>query len=257
MNYNYEVRQVPTAKILDHVDASVDIVVLSAVQYAKGYRCPLIKLGEACSQGGIPFILNATQSVGAFPIDNNKIAATAIVGSLHKWFCAGYGCSFFYLDRNKVPHFNAPLVGWLSVKDPMAMSNNKLDLVPTVRVNEAGVPNFMMIHAVKAALELILSLNPECIADKILELNHRLYTRLKEEGFEILSQHVDDLDWESSTNSGTLLVATSQAEELKVQLAEKNVYVSARSGALRIATHYYNNESDIEVLIRALKELKV
>jgi selenocysteine lyase/cysteine desulfurase len=45
------------------------------------------------------------------------------------------------------------------------------------------------------------------------------------------------------------------ALEIVRKLEEKKIVVSARGGGIRVSPHFYNNEEDIDTLIRALRAL--
>jgi selenocysteine lyase/cysteine desulfurase len=46
--------------------------------------------------------------------------------------------------------------------------------------------------------------------------------------------------------------APYQAQDVAAALAEQQVMVSPRSGSVRVAFHFYNNERDVRVALEAL-----
>ena len=53
-----------------------------------------------------------------------------------------------------------------------------------------------------------------------------------------------------------ITVASTDEYALVAALAERNIVGSCRDGNLRISAHFYNNETDVDAVINALKENK-
>jgi selenocysteine lyase/cysteine desulfurase len=69
----------------------VDIVALSHVQYNSGYRLPLAEIGALCREHGVYFIVDATQSLGAIPVNVMSDKIDVLISSNYKWMNAGFG----------------------------------------------------------------------------------------------------------------------------------------------------------------------
>jgi len=55
--------------------------------------------------------------------------------------------------------------------------------------------------------------------------------------------------------SGITLVDLINAGEVKTKLQDRNVWVTARQGGLRVSVHAYNNAADVEWLLQELELL--
>ncbi len=238
-------------EILAAINENTAAVVCSAIQFGTGYRMNINELGKKLALKEIPFLVNGTQALGAFPIDTKSAQISALTASCHKWMGAGYGVSVFYVSDALKERFKWPMAGWLSVEDPMAMSNDLSPLKKETSAIELGVPPFSAMAGLDATCEVILELGIENIAQRIFYLAKVLEKKLNDAGVSILSGR-DELSFEDSINSGIITIAVDNPEELEASLRSKGIFVSARRGSLRLSVHYYNNESDFDRLLEYL-----
>lgn len=70
---------------------------LSHVNNVTGEKIPANKIGAVLKEYNIPFILDASQSIGCVPIDVEKMYATAVVFAGHKFLNAPQGTGGFYI----------------------------------------------------------------------------------------------------------------------------------------------------------------
>lgn len=217
-------------------------LLLSHVQFSNGCRQDLSVFGAL--KGSRRFVVCASQSAGAFPIDVQGQRIDALVSAGHKWMCAGYGAGFLYV-RNGLLARPPRTIGWLSVQDPFAFDNQQYALLPTAERYELGCPSFAPILALGAALEFLMGLGIDAIASRVLTLNLHLTDRLKEAGVEVLSpggQH----------RSGETLCRVPDPARAAVYLEANGVLVTQKPEGVRIATHFFNNEEDIDRCVAAL-----
>lgn len=253
IHHGFEVDSVPHSRLLERLQRDHAALVVSAIQYSTGHRMPLIELGSRAKELGVPFFVNATQAIGAFPIPLKEASVSAMTASCHKWLCAGYGVSLFYTQKEYRERHSWPLAGWLSVNDPMAMENQFLDLKETTSANELGVPPFIVVSAVAEAMKKADQIGIENIAERIWTLSHHLEKELLDIGLTIRSERDQAPEWKDSKNSGTLLVDFPGIEKVEQALYREKIYPTIRQGGLRISTHYFNNKEDIDRLIQTLK----
>lgn len=225
-------------------------ICLSHVQYSNGFRASLAEIGVA--KGGRKFVVNAAQSAGAFQIDVKRMKIDALTSTGHKWLCAGYGSGFVYLSRELLAETRARAASWMSVHHPFAMKNDVLDLRHDAAArSETGCPHFAGIFALEAAVEYHLRVGAERVEGRALELNRKLTGALASAGWKILSPIDDD-----ESRSAETLVACDDPARVTRHLHERGVAVTQKPEGVRVATHFYNDESDIERLTGALAEFR-
>jgi cysteine desulfurase / selenocysteine lyase len=224
------------------------IIALSHVQFSNGFRTNPEELGEIKNNHAL--VINASQSAGVFEIDVKRMRIDALCATGHKWMLAGYGSGFVYLSRELQERSLPRNVGWLSVEDPFADRNDELrprrDVAARV---ELGCPHFAGIFSLGASVDLMTGIGTSEIQQRALEMNRKLTNRLASEGWRVLSP----LQNESSRSAETL-VAVEKPGEVVRSLFRRKVIVTEKPEGIRVATHFFNNEEDIEQLIRALNE---
>jgi cysteine desulfurase/selenocysteine lyase len=226
------------------------IIALSHVQFSNGFRLNPEAVGNIKDDHA--FVLNASQSAGGFEIDVKRMKIDALCATGHKWLLSGYGSGFVYLSRELLNESMSHAIGWLSVEDPFAMRNDEFrprhDAAARV---ELGCPHFAAIFSLGASLELINEVGINHIQERVLELNRYLTSGLKENGWQVLSPLRDDL-----MRSAETLVAVDQPQEVVRKLFQRGVIVTEKPEGIRVATHFLNNEEDIDRLILALGEIR-
>jgi selenocysteine lyase/cysteine desulfurase len=84
-----------------------------------------------------------------------------------------------------------------------------------------------------------------------LELNRLLTSRLAENGWQVLSPIQNE-----EARSAETLVACDQPAEIVRRLFRRGVIVTEKPEGIRVATHFFNNEDEIEKLIAGLNDVK-
>jgi cysteine desulfurase/selenocysteine lyase len=225
------------------------VLVTSFVQFATGFRQDLAGLGRLCREHNLIFVVDATQGMGAFPIDVVNSGIDFLVFSGYKWAQAGYGVSGLYVAPRFLNPTSFPVAGWWSVRDPEAVVNDRLDLKETAAALEVGCPHFAGIFALGAALTLFEEIGKSRIEERIHELTDHLHGRLDAERLNIASP------LKREQRSGITIVEMHNAPDIVKRLAEKNIIVSARGKGLRVSVHIFNDFDDIDRLIVGLREL--
>lgn len=232
------------------IDSNTIAFVASHVQYHTGYRYDLNALRRFCDNHGLRLIVDATQSVGVYPIDVERGHINAQVFSGYKWTTAGYGVGGLYIRQDLLDATPLPIVGWRSSKVAYDMAYDHLDVVREGRALEAGHPPFPGIFALGASLSLIREIGIARIAERVSDLTELLHKGLKARGYSIASPERPD------ARSGITLVPVSNATGVSERLMQRRVFISCFDGKLRVSLHFYNNENDIVIFLDHLQELE-
>lgn len=217
---------------------------VSHVQFSNGCRVDLATLGAL--KGTRHLVVSGSQSVGAFPVDVKAMRVDALASAGHKWLGAGYGASFVYVKRELIDARPPHAVGWFSMQNPYEFDNRTCRLLPGAARFELGCPAFDGIFALGAAVTYLEGLGIEAVAERVLALNMYLTFRLSRAGFEVLSPGGEQ-------RSGQTLVAVPEPRRALEFLRELGVLVTPKPQGLRLSTHFYNNEADIDACVTALE----
>ena len=218
-------------------------IAVSHVQFSNGCRLDLPAFGLIKANRFL--VVSGSQSVGAFPVEAHAWGIDAMACAGHKWLCAGFGAGFVYISRALLAAHRPRTAGWMSVNDPFSFDNRQLDLLPTNARTELGCPAFAGIFALGAAVDYIRGVGREAIANRVLELNTYLTSRLVESEFEVLSPS-------DPHRSGQTLCALPEPARAHAFLRDRGVLVTSKPEGVRISTHFFNNHEDIDRCVGAL-----
>jgi selenocysteine lyase/cysteine desulfurase len=256
LNAGYKVRFVgpeagkyPVRNIEKAITRDVKILVTSYVEYRTGFRQDLAAVGRLCRKRGLTYVVNATQALGAFPVDAHKAGIDFMVFSCFKWTMAGYGAAGLFAAKKHLGRLRFPQAGWRSVPVPEAMDNEAVKMKPAAAAVEAGCMHFPSIFALGASVKLLSSIGKENIEARILQLDAYLVEKLAGIGARTATP------LEPECRSGITIVHCRNAARAVEKLAARGIMVSARGAGIRVAIHFYNDRRDIDRLIAGLKNL--
>ena len=250
-----ELRQVPerdgridTDELLATLDDRTRMVALSWVQYANGFRSDLARIGAACRERGILFVVDAIQGLGALPLDVERDHVDICVASTHKWLLGPEGVGLLYVSDRVIDQVRPIRSGWRSMSNPFDWTKLELDFAPGAIRFESGTLNAYGIVAFGGALEIFLEIGAGDLERRILALADRAATGLANLGFEIISSR------RPGETSG--IVAANHprhaAQGLVKKLAQRDVVVAARAGRFRVSAHFYNSFDEIDRMLHEL-----
>jgi len=119
-----------------------------------------------------------------------------------------------------------------------------------VRYDVGERSNFILVPMLVAALRLILEWRPERIQQYCAELTAAALEEARELGFV-----VEDPAWRGHHLFGLRAPAGIDLAALNDALREHGVSASLRGSALRVSPNVYNDEADVEALVRALRQV--
>jgi selenocysteine lyase/cysteine desulfurase len=229
---------------LEHAPRAATIAI-SHVQFSNGCRQDLRAFGSI--KGPRHLVVSGSQAVGAFPVDVKRQRVDALATAGHKWLCAGYGAGFVYISREILSRRPPRAIGWMSGEDPFAFDNRSCRVLSANARTEVGCPPFAQIFALGAAVDYLTAIGIDAIAERVLALNVYLTTRLERAGLEVLSPGREH-------RSGQTLCAVSDPGRARRFLAERGIAVTQKPEGIRISTHFFNRESDVDACVAALEE---
>jgi selenocysteine lyase/cysteine desulfurase len=220
-------------------------ICISHVQFSNGCRQDLDAFGALKEHRRL--VVCGSQSVGAFPVDVKRSRIDAFATAGYKWLCAGYGTGFAYVSRELLQR-PPRAIGWRSVERPLDYNNREYTLLASARRYEMGCPAFASAIALGAAVEYLMGIGIEAIAQRVLELNAYLTGLLEQAGLAVLSPG-------GAHRSGETLVELTDPRGACRGLRERGIHVTRKPEGVRISTHFYNNEQDIDRCVSALREV--
>jgi cysteine desulfurase/selenocysteine lyase len=224
------------------------LLTLSSVEFGSGFRQDLPALGRLCREHGVLFCLDAIQSLGVLPMDATGWGVDFLAADGHKWLCSVEGCGIFYASRRVLDRITPRVIGWRSVTDNDDFDRYHLDLPPGAGRFEEGTPNTPGIFALGAALDLLLEIGIEPIAQRVLDLGDHLIAGLEDKGANVLSSRAPG----EASGIVAFHYGDEPPERTAARLQAAGVFVIVRRGAVRASPHFYNDEGDLQRLLDAL-----
>ncbi len=239
---------------LDDYRAALDlpgvrVLAVSAVAFGTGFRNDLAALGQLCRDRDVFYFVDAIQALGCIPLAPGDHGIHALAADAHKWLLGPEGVGLLYVAPGAADRLHPVIVGWKSVRDPLAFDRIRFDLRPDAGKFEPGSLPVIALHGLGAAVDLLLDVGVGRVWNRVAKLTGRLREGLAERGYPVLSSP------EPAERSGIVAFAPRTGPEgLARRLQDRGVFAAARGKGLRISPHFYNDSSDIDRFFHALDE---
>lgn len=243
------------------IDARVRLVAVTHVPTNGGLVNPAAAIGRVARAAGVPFLLDACQSVGQIPIDVDAIGCDMLSATGRKYLRGPRGTGFLWIRRSFWDRVEPPM---LDLHAATWVARDRYELRGDARRYENWEADVAARIGLGVAVDYALSLGIEEIALRVATLADRLRGRLAE----IPGVTVRD---RGRVRCGivTFTVEGHPAETVKDALAKAavNVTVSDRFSTLidmsargldavvRASVHYYNDDTEIDRLVRTVAAL--
>lgn len=221
----------------------VRVLTLSWVSFATGFTFDLERLGRACRERDIYFVVDAIQGVGVRPLDAHRCHIDILACGGQKWLLSPWGSGFAYVRRDLVPTLEPREVGWLAVRgssDFNRLVDYDLSWYDDARRFEVGTLPYQDLAGFCASVEMLLGLGIDCIASHVTALIDEMMTRLGDARAVIVTPS------DRARRAGILTVRANDAEQVSERLANAGIVCGLREGAIRLSPHFYNNDDDIQ-----------
>ena len=211
-------------------------------------------IGQVCRERDVCFVLNATQAVGARPLDVRRTRVDALVSCGFKWLCGPYGTGFGWIRPDLLDRLDYHQDYWLAHMTQADLATEGgyelRDDLGAGRFDVFGTANFFNFIPWTAALEDLGTVGVEAIAahdDRLVDL---ILSAL--DG----SRRLRALSPPSGPARSTIAVLSHADPDvnrtLHARLREAGIDVALRAGNLRLSPHLHNDDDDVR---RALEIL--
>ncbi|MEJ5349751.1 MAG: aminotransferase class V-fold PLP-dependent enzyme [Desulfosoma sp.] len=226
------------------------LIAISHVQFTSGYAADLDELGTYCHERGIDLVVDAAQSLGSLVIDPAQCHISALAASGWKWLFGPTGTGLFYTS----PEFRQKLGDVLVGAEAMVQGDDYLNHTwqphTTARRFEYSTSPTILAAALAASLQsAILPVGIETIQKEIFRLQDRILQSLDAERYTPLVFH------QRHRSAILSLICHRSPEEIMKEAALRGVFVSARSGYLRLAPHWCTSDEEIDQAMAVLNSL--
>jgi len=151
---DYELRIVDPEAVLDAIDESVAVVMLTQVDYRSGRMHDMNVVTQQAHQAGAVMLWDLAHSAGAIPLDLQSSHCEFAVGCTYKYLNGGPGApAFIYVRPDLMGDVKPALAGWLGHDSPFAFEQNYRPAGSIERMR-VGTPPVLQVSALEAALSV-------------------------------------------------------------------------------------------------------
>jgi len=243
----------PETELIARCDDRTRLVTVSSVQYARGLRIDIDKIGAFCRANNILYCVDAIQSLGALPFDVQKCQADFVMADGHKWMLGPEGLALFYCRAEVREQLNLNQFGWHMVDKPGNYDSTEWKPSQTATCFECGSPNMMGAYALHASLSLIQDVGLEVISNKIFNNTSLLIELIDNINKSIL---LSSRDLARQSGIVTFSIAGTGHTQLYHYLMQNNVICAQRGGGIRFSPHFYTRTEQIHKAIEILDNYK-
>lgn len=228
------VRHVPIGHLADAIEDRTWLVAFSHIQSATGVVADVPAIVTAASRQGAHTLCDTTQSAGVHPVDAALFDVT--VCHAYKWLCSPRGAAFLTVSPKFQELLTPMQAGWFAGEDVwQSCYGPAMNLASTARRLDVS-PAWSAWVGAEPAIRMFAGLDMQEVWDHASGLGDRLCDALG-----IPPQHQAIVTW-ADPDGGDL-----------AKLVAADIRASGRAGRLRAAFHLWNDESDVEAVVRALR----
>jgi len=243
---------------LDRGDGQVKLIAVTHVPTQGGLVNPAEQIGAVARQAGVPFLLDACQSVGQLPVDVERIGCDLLSATGRKFLRGPRGTGFLYVRHSFLEQLEPP---FLDLHAATWTAPDRYEIRPDARRFENWETNYAGKIGLGVAVDYALSWGLEAIERRVTALAAQLRERLQAlPGVQVHDQG------ERRCGIVTFTVAGVLAQHVQQHLSRQGVNVSVSlvdyarldlphrglPDLVRASVHYYNTDQELDRLVKAL-----
>lgn len=238
--------------ILEAINENTLLVAIGNVHWTDGTLFDLKAIRKKTRENDALLVIDGTQSIGALPFSVKETQPDALVCAAYKWLFGPYSMSLAYygeafddgrpIEENWTNREGARNFGGLI--------HYKDDYEPGALRYEVGEhSNFILVPMMIQALKQVINWGPENIQSYCKSLMDPLVEEATAMGFGFENENA-----RSHHLVGMTLPEGLSLDTLHQVLLQNKVSVSVRGTSVRVAPNVYNDERDVNRLIKSLSQ---
>jgi selenocysteine lyase/cysteine desulfurase len=237
-------------RLLSSIGPGTALVAVEAAHWTDGTLFDLAAIGRRCREVDAWFLVDATQTIGIEPVDVEAIGVDALIAHPYKSLLAQYGLGFAcFSDR---------LADGSPLEESWLMRRGSEDFSRLIDYEDAYAPgmrrydtstraNGSLVASLTAALELFRQWQGPSVRRYCGEVSGKIIECARSAGYGVPQDgaHAAHL-------FGIRPPAGADLHALRRALQARRVYVSVRGDTIRVSTHVYNDDADVERFAQVL-----
>jgi selenocysteine lyase/cysteine desulfurase len=233
-------------RFAEAIDERTALVCCTTLSYRSGHRHDVASIAEAAHENGALVLADSYQACGAVELDVRTIGADVVTGGTVKYLLGTAGLGFMWVRPDVWGNLLPTQTGWFADEDIFAMSIADYSPSRSARRFDSGTPPVPALFAGVAGATLVAEAGVPAIEAHVRGLADRLL-----DGLDALDATVAT-PRDPARRGPLVCVRSTDVSALVDALAAERIVVSSREDNLRIATHLYNVEDDVDRVLDAL-----
>ncbi len=257
-----EYGQVSVAALERMLDDRVRLVAITHVPTQGGLVNPVAAIGAVTSAAGVPYLLDACQSVGQMPVRVDEIGCDMLSATGRKFLRGPRGVGFLYVRRVLIEHLEPP---FLDLHAAEWTGPAEYQIRPDARRFENWETNYASKIGLGVAMDYAMTWGIDAIRERTSALADQLRAQLAAiSGVSVHDVGADRCAIVTFTKAGV------PATQITARLREAGVNTSVSSVGsarfdfesrgltemVRASPHYYNTEEELERLCELVHQMR-
>ena len=236
--------------VLGALDERAAVVAVPAVHWTDGAVVDLVAVGARARQVGAALVVDASQSLGAMPLDLAAIRPDYLVTVGYKWLLGPFGLGYLYVapqHRDGVP-LEENWIARLGSEDFSGLVSYQERYQPGARRFDVGQRTHFEITAPAiATLRQLLDWGVDRIAATLGQITGRIEEAVRGEGLVLTSP-------DRGPHMLGIRLPELARKRVALALTEAGVHVGMRGASLRVSPHLWTTDQDVDRLAAALAD---
>jgi cysteine desulfurase/selenocysteine lyase len=253
--------QVSVEALRRMLDARVKLIAITHVPTNGGLVNPAAAVGRVAREAGVPYLLDACQSVGQMPVDVAELGCDMLSATGRKYLRGPRATGFLWVRRAFLEQMEPP---FLDLHAATWVARDRYELRPDARRFENWETYYAGKIALGVAVDYALAWGLPAIRERVYMLAGQLRERLAARpGVTLRDKGAERCGIVTFTVEGcaaALIKQVLRSEAINVSVSS---YTGTRldmedrklPGVVRASLHYYNSEEEIERFCAALEPL--
>lgn len=250
------------------IDDKTRVVSMSHIEWTSGLRYDMRSIADIAHEHGALVVDDAYQAVGPLDVNVHDDGVDFLLVGSEKWLCSPAFAGIFYIKKSLIEDFEPTYRYYYQVEEAFAneppwvhpdsdnIASYDKPLYPTADKFYRGCVAESAVWGFNAAMEYFNELGGANREEKVLKISGYLIDRLRELGLKVNTPL-------EPKERGGLVSYTTGRYELDVKsyqtLKDESIIVALRYqkgvGGIRVSTHIFNTEEDIDRLIEVQKRM--
>jgi selenocysteine lyase/cysteine desulfurase/GNAT superfamily N-acetyltransferase len=254
--------QVSVSALGEMLDERVRLVAINHVPTHSGLVNPAAEIGRVTREAGVPFLLDACQSIGQLPVRVDEIGCDLLSATGRKFLRGPRGTGFLYVRGELVEQLDPP---FLDLHAATWTTAEHYQIRPDARRFENWETYVAGKIGLGVAIDYALGWGLDAISDRVATLADSLRTRLASiPGVTVHDRGAQRCAIVTFTKEGVPAAEISQRLRSEGINTSVTTLASARfdlesrpvSAMVRASVHYYNTDDELEQLCEAVEHLE-